>query len=1215
MKKSLTTLLFALVAIMMPIGAWAQNAEITDVTVSVDGVTYGSGDTAVITPTTTSILFTVAGKNFSQLNESNVLFLGCASVNVMKNYGWQIDTVNNRATSDFIDVLHLYQAMPEIQEILFTNDGKVSWIGTGICITYRDGEAPEQQAIEALWGASADQLNHSGTLAEAIKEAANNPEVKYIQLQADVQTTIEHYIVAGVFTLDLNGYTLSNSGYTIDIRYEESDVTIVDSSTQQTGKVISDCQGCAAVSVSYGAKLTITAGYYESPSRTIDVGIDSSITITGGKFVGVTEAVVNAHILNVSGGEFVARYSTVTADFTAVSTTISGGKFAPAEYETIDLQGGILDLSTYATEPNDATTPIAHLRICNRLDSAIVGKEVVLPAGYYMYDMNREQVSELEVDKYYTINNTTPAPTQITGISLSVDGVVYGAGDTARITPNTTSLVYTVTGDNFVFLNGDQILFDRITFAPVTKSYNWDINYETNTATLDISDNFKAYEKYFTPLEVNVSNDGQDSWIETGLYVVYQRDVDVLWGAHENDLFGGGTLQEAINAAKNDGVGYLQLQRNVEASNLRVDGGNFVLDLNGYTLSANTYLFYIYNPDTYLIVEDNSANQTGKIESTMSGGAIFMVEGGRVIIRSGTFIGNGYVSILRIQQAGSAEIVGGYLQSEESYAINNSGLLLIGGGVMESKSSNALQLYSGTAIIMGGTYTTPDNQASFRYNQGVINFSDYPTASSEGTTPFTELDFIYHGETMAYNDSLIALPDGYYVMKDGQIADTLNTLVVYTFGTGPRATITDMRMVVDGVEYSRGDTAVLYPNLKSIVLEVSGTNFAYLQPEHYVHFAPEGWRMVSKNYRWQVDEINNVARIEMISESNLFYAVTEQPFELSFKNDNIKWIGSGIHYIYDPNAVVEKEEPTITGLTITVDGVTYGVGDTAIITPNTASLSITVTGEHFDLINEYTVCAVGHTPSKLCRLASSTWKVDTVNNTATRDFMDEIDAFTSRIEPYQVDYSNDGREWIKSGVYVVYQYPRLEGSLAELVGEYDAYAQSAFPGAPDEEWQVSITLDKTDSTKLWITPVFMIGGLQATEIQPVCMQLDSATGYLALPMGQTLYETADYHMVMGTLDANNGPMIDTSVLVVPHKQDGIWKLHIWDLVGAGDILRNGWWYQGLSEIVYTQRNSISTDVEHISGSSATSVSQKILRDGQIIIQRDGVEYDVMGCRR
>ena len=58
MKKSLTTLLFALVAIMMPIGAWAQNAEITDVTVSVDGVTYGSGDTAVITPTTTSILFT-----------------------------------------------------------------------------------------------------------------------------------------------------------------------------------------------------------------------------------------------------------------------------------------------------------------------------------------------------------------------------------------------------------------------------------------------------------------------------------------------------------------------------------------------------------------------------------------------------------------------------------------------------------------------------------------------------------------------------------------------------------------------------------------------------------------------------------------------------------------------------------------------------------------------------------------------------------------------------------------------------------------------------------------------------------------------------------------------------------------------------------------------------------------------------------------------------
>ena len=34
MKKSFTTLLFALVAIMMPIGAWAQDATITGVTMT-----------------------------------------------------------------------------------------------------------------------------------------------------------------------------------------------------------------------------------------------------------------------------------------------------------------------------------------------------------------------------------------------------------------------------------------------------------------------------------------------------------------------------------------------------------------------------------------------------------------------------------------------------------------------------------------------------------------------------------------------------------------------------------------------------------------------------------------------------------------------------------------------------------------------------------------------------------------------------------------------------------------------------------------------------------------------------------------------------------------------------------------------------------------------------------------------------------------------------
>ena len=188
----------------------------------------------------------------------------------------------------------------------------------------------------------------------------------------------------------------------------------------------------------------------------------------------------------------------------------------------------------------------------------------------------------------------------------------------------------------------------------------------------------------------------------------------------------------------------------------------------------------------------------------------------------------------------------------------------------------------------------------------------------------------------------------------------------------------------------------------------------------------------------------------------------------------------------------------------------------------------------------------------------------------------------------------------------------MQVSLAELVGEYDAYAESAFSGYPDEEWQVSITLDKTDSTKVWMTPVFMFGGLQATDIQPVYMQLDSATGYLALPMGQTLYETTEYHMVMGAVNSVGLATVDGSVLVIPQKRDGLWQLFILDPVGAGDILSNSWWYQALSKIVYTQRSSTTTDVEHIYGPSDKMNSHKILRDGQVIIIRDGVAYDVMG---
>ena len=108
MKKTLLTILFALVAMMMPSGLWAQDATITGVTITVDGVEYGTGETAVITPNTTSIIVTVTGENLGNATNDNFVQYGPCLGERLNSSAWTIDVENNVATTERISELQYF---------------------------------------------------------------------------------------------------------------------------------------------------------------------------------------------------------------------------------------------------------------------------------------------------------------------------------------------------------------------------------------------------------------------------------------------------------------------------------------------------------------------------------------------------------------------------------------------------------------------------------------------------------------------------------------------------------------------------------------------------------------------------------------------------------------------------------------------------------------------------------------------------------------------------------------------------------------------------------------------------------------------------------------------------------------------------------------------------------------------------------------------------
>lgn len=730
MKKNVTTILFALVAMMMPIGAWATAYETPDfsdakVLTAVDGSLYVDGVALEITPASLgSSLHQIipVGKYILHSNIESIYWLDVNEGEVMINlngYTWNLNDRDIRVTS----TLSIYD----------TSANETGKIGSDRRVIYLDD--PEDGSLFYLY---------SGTL----------------ESRGATSWTLD----ASWGSAYLYGGTIKGNGPGVYYYLDQPTVIKLIGTVIDNGAGQPHCIGSLAVDMPAAAIVDVSE--YEGDS--LNVYID--VVNTPGKMT---------IIRGIQDAQAAARYT--------IDVVCESYYDLFCEKEEYDPTTG--EKSIYITTQQFTQQPTLENGGTVAFNNPAATLQWYEVEQILLTDTNTKSLSEekVYVDGYWKAQR---------GASLFEYRVT--AGDILLVTTTQDiELVMIETGEDLIELRQDKkssvMSFENDTYIRV-----WVPIISPDTATVDLQ--FTIIKETLLPDEtgnrLQQATHGKTYYCKATVgersYVsdFYQYQREALWGTSADALTEGGTLAEAIMAVRSDGANYVQLQRDiVGAGYMQVLRNDVTLDLNGYTvIPAEAYLFDILNVegDVHMTVIDSSPAQSGEIIANKedAGGAIFCVYGGHLTIENGSFVGTDNMAIIFNQSDGTVAINGGYLRTRKNYTIDNKGTLQISGGVFESSNKQVLQLYDGSATISGGSFITSDDYESFRYYQGVLDFAAYPTEVEEGTTPLNELSFTYWGETMSLSELDIRLPEGYYVLCNDQVVDTLNSIDIYYFGTG-----------------------------------------------------------------------------------------------------------------------------------------------------------------------------------------------------------------------------------------------------------------------------------------------------------------------------------------------------------------------------------------------------------------------------------------------
>ncbi|MBQ8566698.1 MAG: hypothetical protein IJ445_03840 [Clostridia bacterium] len=281
-----------------------------------------------------------------------------------------------------------------------------------------------------------------------------------------------------------------------------------------------------------------------------------------------TEDTTPAEITNVSITVDSVTYTTGNVTITPTSTvilTVTGTNLHNgSDDHTVDYANGLylyvnLDYfeisadgttATYTTPAEDfARSSNFEIKYCN--NHTDVNNRTIVPTGIYLtYD---DGIAEED-------------NAQITGMSITIDGVVYDSSNTsaenpAVITPNTEFITLTVHGTALQNCTVDNIVaYYAGASQPILSDYLWRFEADGTTAYRYFS-SASALSKFAyntTPYELQYTNNGSFSAVNpaigSGVYIVYDDGTAEPTYTITVDKYGEGAVEVSASAAEGETV-------------------------------------------------------------------------------------------------------------------------------------------------------------------------------------------------------------------------------------------------------------------------------------------------------------------------------------------------------------------------------------------------------------------------------------------------------------------------------------------------------------------------------------------------------------------------------------------------------------------------------------------------------------------------------------
>lgn len=182
-------------------------------------------------------------------------------------------------------------------------------------------------------------------------------------------------------------------------------------------------------------------------------------------------------------------------------------------------------------------------------------------------------------------------------------------------------------------------------------------------------------------------------------------------------------------------------------------------------------------------------------------------------------------------------------------------------------------------------------------------------------------------------------------------------------------------------------------------------------------------------------------------------------------------------------AFAAPEAPTITGISITVDGVTYTEGN-VIIKPD-STVSYTVTGTN---LNQMMSCSFAHAQGVMSIISvGAGWTVDTTHTKLTRDYSDRISHFF-RCDNFQVYYDTESGERVYTDIYLTFDGGPEPAQITDLDFIVDGvtYTEGNVTIKPDSEVFVIV-----HGTKLYNINRNYVIDTPTTYVSLECTSLDT----------------------------------------------------------------------------------------------------------------------------